>query len=155
MLSFLCNYEKHTLRYASDSLSTYLEMHSQSHRHRALYEFVLCNSYLPMNLHCRPNQRPTTKSLLHSGVCVCAYVLFAFMLSVHHVFDLLAAYFPYLLMSLKMQIKTSQVLDGKELSRWDSRQPRGCKSDCAAVPSGSVPLNTAHNTHLELVNSPW
>lgn len=57
-------------------------------------------------------------------------------------------------MSLKMQIKASQVLDGKELSRWTSRQWRGCKSDFAAMPAGSLCCTTTHKTHSVLANSP-
>lgn len=49
----------------------------------------------------------------HKHPCVYLH----FMLSMHRSFDLLYAYSSYLLMSLKMQIKSSRVLDGKELSR--------------------------------------
>lgn len=41
------------------------------------------------------------------------------MLRMHHLRDLLDAYSPHLLMSLKMQIKASQVLDGEGIKQVD------------------------------------
>lgn len=53
-----------------------------------------------------------------------------------------------------MQIKASQVVNSKELSRCASRQQQGCKSDFAALPAGSLCCSTTHNTHPALANSP-
>ena len=83
-------------------------------------------------------------------------LLYADVLSVHHRCDLLGAYSQYLLMSLKMQIKASQVLDdGKELNRW-ARQTAKEVANQIVLQSllGACLCSTAHNAQPVLANNP-
>ena len=51
-------------------------------------------------------------------------------------------------MSLKMQIKASQVLDGRGIQQVDQLDSfRGCKSDFGAVPCWEPPLQQQLITH--------
>lgn len=86
---------------------------------------------------------------------LCGYgcTVSVFLLSMHHLYDVLGAYFLCLLMSLKMQIKGCQVLAAKELSRWTSRQGRSCKSDLLQRLLG-VFVAAQLITHTALANGP-
>lgn len=70
------------------------------------------------------------------------------LLCMHHLCALLASYSVRLLMSLKMQIKATQVVNGKALSRCAGRQQQGCKSDFAAMPVGSLCCRAQLITHI-------
>lgn len=77
-----------------------------------------------------------------SGPSVCS------LLRMHHLCALLASYSACVLMSPKMQIKTSQVANGRALSRCAGRQKQGCKSDFAATPVGTLCSRAQLTTHV-------